>query len=199
MRPAPTRDQACRSPQRSERPQTPCRSTAAWRGTGESARTFCVLTFSGALQEYDRAAWEELIERCEATGIDAFEINFSCPHGMPERKMGMAMGQDCDLLEVRPPCTRMQRMTVIQLMCEWRLLRLALRCQPDSETGTTVPALGLPRCPDASASRDLMACLVEQAALHSIVHVSRSGAVAYTYRRCAAGSTPRRRCRCGRR
>lgn len=25
--------------------------------------------------------------------MDAFEINFSCPHGMPERKMGMAMGQ----------------------------------------------------------------------------------------------------------
>jgi dihydropyrimidine dehydrogenase (NADP+) len=46
-----------------------------------------------------RAAWEEIIERCEATGVDAFEINFSCPHGMPERKMGMAMGQDCDLLQ----------------------------------------------------------------------------------------------------
>lgn len=30
---------------------------------------------------------------------DAFEINFSCPHGMPERKMGAAVGQDCGLLE----------------------------------------------------------------------------------------------------
>ena len=30
---------------------------------------------------------------------DAFEINFSCPHGMPERKMGAAVGQDCALLE----------------------------------------------------------------------------------------------------
>lgn len=39
------------------------------------------------------AQWEELIERCQETGVDAFEINFSCPHGMPERKMGMAMGQ----------------------------------------------------------------------------------------------------------
>jgi dihydropyrimidine dehydrogenase (NADP+) len=45
-----------------------------------------------------RSAWEELIERCEEAGVDAFEINFSCPHGMPERKMGMAMGQDCELL-----------------------------------------------------------------------------------------------------
>jgi dihydroorotate dehydrogenase len=30
---------------------------------------------------------------------DALEINFSCPHGMPERKMGAAMGQDCVLLD----------------------------------------------------------------------------------------------------
>lgn len=30
---------------------------------------------------------------------DAIEINFSCPHGMPERRMGAAVGQDCDLLE----------------------------------------------------------------------------------------------------
>ena len=52
------------------------------------------------MEEYNKGAWEELIERCEETGVDAFEINFSCPHGMPERKMGMAMGQDCDLLEV---------------------------------------------------------------------------------------------------
>ncbi len=48
-----------------------------------------------------KGAWEELIQRCEDVGVDAFEINFSCPHGMPERKMGMAMGQDCDLLGVR--------------------------------------------------------------------------------------------------
>lgn len=45
-----------------------------------------------------RDAWEEIIERCEAVGVDAFEINFSCPHGLPERKMGMAMGQDVDVL-----------------------------------------------------------------------------------------------------
>lgn len=30
---------------------------------------------------------------------DAIEVNFSCPHGMPERKMGAAVGQDCVLLE----------------------------------------------------------------------------------------------------
>lgn len=54
------------------------------------------------MEEYDKPAWEELIARCEEVGVDAFEVNFSCPHGMPERKMGMAMGQDCDILEVWP-------------------------------------------------------------------------------------------------
>lgn len=42
------------------------------------------------------------IRRCEEVGVDAFEINFSCPHGMPERKMGMAMGQDESILKVCP-------------------------------------------------------------------------------------------------
>ena len=51
------------------------------------------------MEEYNRDAWVEIIERCEATGVDAFELNFSCPHGLPERKMGSAMGQDLDILE----------------------------------------------------------------------------------------------------
>ncbi|CAI5477367.1 unnamed protein product [Closterium sp. Yama58-4] len=50
------------------------------------------------MEEFNRDAWEEIIGRCEEVGVDAFEINFSCPHGMPERRMGMAMGQDCELL-----------------------------------------------------------------------------------------------------
>uniref|UniRef100_A0A1D1ZX22 dihydropyrimidine dehydrogenase (NADP(+)) n=1 Tax=Auxenochlorella protothecoides TaxID=3075 RepID=A0A1D1ZX22_AUXPR len=50
------------------------------------------------MEEVNRASWEEIVERCQEAGADAFEINFSCPHGMPERRMGMAMGQDPDLL-----------------------------------------------------------------------------------------------------
>jgi len=50
------------------------------------------------MEEYRRDAWVEIIERCEATGVDAFELNFSCPHGLPERKMGSAMGQDPAIL-----------------------------------------------------------------------------------------------------
>jgi dihydropyrimidine dehydrogenase (NADP+) len=48
--------------------------------------------------ECRRDAWAEIIGRCQEAGVDGFEINFSCPHGMPERRMGMAMGQDPELL-----------------------------------------------------------------------------------------------------
>ena len=51
------------------------------------------------MEEYSRDAWVEIVERCEAAGVDAFELNFSCPHGLPERRMGAAMGQDPELLE----------------------------------------------------------------------------------------------------
>src|SRR6204780_5338839 len=51
------------------------------------------------MEEYRKEAWVEIVERCEAAGVDAFELNFSCPHGLPERKMGAAMGQDPDILE----------------------------------------------------------------------------------------------------
>ena len=51
------------------------------------------------MEEYNKDAWIELVQRCEAVGVDAFELNFSCPHGLPERKMGAAMGQDPDILE----------------------------------------------------------------------------------------------------
>ncbi|KAL0925725.1 hypothetical protein M5K25_004092 [Dendrobium thyrsiflorum] len=51
------------------------------------------------MEEYNKDAWHQLIERVEEAGVDALEINFSCPHGMPERKMGAAVGQDCALLE----------------------------------------------------------------------------------------------------
>jgi len=50
------------------------------------------------MEEYRKDAWIEIVERCQACGIDAFELNFSCPHGLPERKMGAAMGENPDIL-----------------------------------------------------------------------------------------------------
>jgi len=51
------------------------------------------------MEEYRKDAWFEIVERCQDAGVDGFELNFSCPHGLPERKMGSAMGEDPDLLE----------------------------------------------------------------------------------------------------
>jgi dihydroorotate dehydrogenase subfamily 1 len=51
------------------------------------------------MEEYNEGAWTEIVQRCQDAGVDAFELNFSCPHGLPERKMGAAMGQDPDILE----------------------------------------------------------------------------------------------------
>lgn len=51
------------------------------------------------MEEYNRDAWFEIVQRCQETGVDAFELNFSCPHGLPERKMGSAMGQDPEILQ----------------------------------------------------------------------------------------------------
>jgi dihydroorotate dehydrogenase subfamily 1 len=54
---------------------------------------------ASVMEEYRKDAWVEIIERCQDAGVDGFELNFSCPHGLPERKMGAAMGQDCDILK----------------------------------------------------------------------------------------------------
>jgi dihydropyrimidine dehydrogenase (NADP+)/dihydropyrimidine dehydrogenase (NAD+) subunit PreA len=53
---------------------------------------------ASVMEEYRKDAWVEIIERCQGVGVDAFELNFSCPHGLPERKMGAAMGQDPEIL-----------------------------------------------------------------------------------------------------
>lgn len=43
--------------------------------------------------------WQRLAKKCEAAGAGMLELNMSCPHGMPERGMGSAIGQDKDLAE----------------------------------------------------------------------------------------------------
>ena len=46
-----------------------------------------------------RANWHDLIKRGEEAGVDGFELNFGCPHGMCERGMGSAVGQNPDVTE----------------------------------------------------------------------------------------------------
>jgi len=41
----------------------------------------------------NEASWAKYLPIIEDTGIDGFELNFGCPHGMSERGMGAAVGQ----------------------------------------------------------------------------------------------------------
>ncbi len=57
------------------------------------------ILIASIMEEFNKDAWCEITERCQDAGVDAFELNFSCPHGLPERKMGAAMGQNPEVLE----------------------------------------------------------------------------------------------------
>ncbi|KAL9951246.1 hypothetical protein ACROYT_G043872 [Oculina patagonica] len=47
---------------------------------------------------YSKEDWTELARMAENSGADALELNLSCPHGMGERGMGLACGQDPELV-----------------------------------------------------------------------------------------------------
>ncbi len=57
------------------------------------------ILIASIMEEYRREAWHEIVRRVQDTGVDGFELNLSCPHGLPERKMGMAMGEDPHIVE----------------------------------------------------------------------------------------------------
>ncbi|RST72208.1 NAD-dependent dihydropyrimidine dehydrogenase subunit PreA [Siminovitchia acidinfaciens] len=49
--------------------------------------------------EPKREKWHEIVKRVQDVGVDGFELNLGCPHGMSERGMGSAVGQHPDLVE----------------------------------------------------------------------------------------------------
>lgn len=51
--------------------------------------------------EPKREKWHEIVKKVEAAGVDGLELNFGCPHGMAERGMGAASGQQPDLVELQ--------------------------------------------------------------------------------------------------
>jgi len=48
----------------------------------------------------EEQAWKNILPLVEATGADGIELNFGCPHGMPERGMGAAVGQVPEYIEM---------------------------------------------------------------------------------------------------
>ena len=45
----------------------------------------------------NRESWAELAFWAQGAGAQALELNFSCPHGMPEKGVGAAIGQNPDI------------------------------------------------------------------------------------------------------
>jgi len=72
------------------------KTAAYWcRGVAEMKKDFPEhVIISSIMSSYDKSDWQELAKMAEASGTDALELNLSCPHGMGERGMGLACGQD---------------------------------------------------------------------------------------------------------
>uniref|UniRef100_A0A665W6F7 Dihydropyrimidine dehydrogenase [NADP(+)] n=1 Tax=Echeneis naucrates TaxID=173247 RepID=A0A665W6F7_ECHNA len=52
------------------------------------------VVISSIMCSYNKEDWTVLAKMAEKSGADALELNLSCPHGMGERGMGLACGQD---------------------------------------------------------------------------------------------------------
>ena len=52
-----------------------------------------------SLMTDSRESWHDYMKRSADAGADGVELNFGCPHGMCERGMGSAVGQNPDVIE----------------------------------------------------------------------------------------------------
>ena len=52
-----------------------------------------------SLMVQSRAEWHQIVKDVENAGSDGIELNFGCPHGMCERGMGSAVGQEPSVLK----------------------------------------------------------------------------------------------------
>lgn len=52
-----------------------------------------------SLMVESRKQWHQIVKDAENAGADGLELNFGCPHGMCERGMGSAVGQEPEVLK----------------------------------------------------------------------------------------------------
>ena len=64
------------------------------REIAETKRLFPHNPIIVSLMVETEAEWKDIIKRSIDTGADGLELNFGCPHGMCERGMGSAVGQE---------------------------------------------------------------------------------------------------------
>ena len=89
------------------------KTAAYWcKGVGEIKKDFPDrIVIASIMSSFDKSDWQELAKMAEESGADALELNLSCPHGMGERGMGLACGQDPDM--VRKICKWVREVTTV--------------------------------------------------------------------------------------
>lgn len=70
-----------------------------FREIAEVKKRYPKNTLVVSLMVESKEEWREIIRRSIDAGADALELNFGCPHGMCERGMGSAVGQEPKVLE----------------------------------------------------------------------------------------------------
>ena len=65
-----------------------------FREIAETKRLFPKHAMVVSLMVETREEWQDIIKRSIDAGADGLELNFGCPHGMCERGMGSAVGQE---------------------------------------------------------------------------------------------------------
>lgn len=69
------------------------------KGAADIKRDFPDRILIGSIMAgYSKEDWEELVGLASKAGFDALELNLSCPHGMNEKGMGRACGEDPDMV-----------------------------------------------------------------------------------------------------
>uniref|UniRef100_A0A8C9NFX5 Dihydropyrimidine dehydrogenase [NADP(+)] n=1 Tax=Serinus canaria TaxID=9135 RepID=A0A8C9NFX5_SERCA len=89
---------------------------------------------------YNREDWTELSKMAQVAGADALELNLSCPHGMGERGMGLACGQDPEL--VRNICRWVRQAVPIPFFAKLTpnvtdIVKIAMAAQEGGADGVT--------------------------------------------------------------
>uniref|UniRef100_A0A0K2T590 Dihydropyrimidine dehydrogenase [NADP(+)] n=1 Tax=Lepeophtheirus salmonis TaxID=72036 RepID=A0A0K2T590_LEPSM len=56
------------------------------------------IIIASVMASFDKSDWQEICIKAAQSGADALELNLSCPHGMGERGMGLACGQNVDMV-----------------------------------------------------------------------------------------------------
>ncbi len=81
-----------------------------------------------SLMVESKAEWHQIVKDVENAGSDGIELNFGCPHGMCERGMGSAVGQEPNVLE-----------TIVSWVMEVAKIPVIVKLTPNI-TDITIPA-----------------------------------------------------------